>query len=748
MFEAFYRFRVTTIMPEKTVTETEEDTALLATTLPVQSALQQSAAEEMVKKLLSSAQGEFLFQHLGISKEELPHSQGTSQDVITYAFKISRQVGGKYITVGDVIVAYLLFEEAQTKLLFNKGIKEDEVLSVLRWVRMQYAQEEKEKRVRVHFWGSGVGDMLMSGWTLETTKYTRDFTLNSLNKEESFVGRQEEYKLLQETLVKKENNNVLLVGEVGSGKEAILAQFAQDSFQGETMPQLRNKKILEIMVGPLIAGANNRGELETRLQAIIEEISHARNVIIYLPELQDILGASSFDMNLAGALYPYLQNGKFPFIASMTPGNYKTYLENSPLKQIFTVVHLNEPAEAMVEQMVMKQVISIERKNNLIITYVALKEAIRFGDSYVEGSLLPGSAITLLSDVAATTTSQGQTLYGKTKKRLITGQDVLKKVEEKTHIALSQPDSAEKDLLLNLEERLHKRVVGQDEAIRVLAQAMRRRRSGLDSTNRPISFLFLGPTGVGKTETAKTIAEVYFGGETKMIRLDMSEYSDNTGVRRLLGAAPGEGEERGELTEKMHDAPNSLLLLDEFEKANPQILNLFLQVLDDGRLTDNRGKTVSFSHSLIIATSNAGSEFIRERVGQKGVIDQKFETELLNELQSQHIFKPELLNRFDDIVTFTPLTEEQTQAICDLILKQVAIKLAEQDITLTYDTSVTAKIAHDGYDQQFGARPMRRFIQEAIEDPLASKMLAGELVRGKKVHVTVDPANTFQFSFS
>ena len=323
-------------------------------------------------------------------------------------------------------------------------------------------------------------------------------------------------------------------------------------------------------------------------------------------------------------------------------------------------------------------------------------------------------------------------------KSIVEEKDVIEKVEEKTHIAVGKPGKEEKKLLLNLEEEIHKRLIDQEQAVNSIAQALRRLRAGLSEDGRPISFLFLGPTGVGKTETSKALARLYFGGESSMIRLDMSEYSEGGSLKKLLGPMRGEEESGGELTDKILDNPFSLVLLDEFEKASPDILNLFLQVLDDGRLTDNKGRTVSFADSIIIATSNAASEFIREEVNKGTAIDKKFGQQLLEFLQTKGIFKPELLNRFDGIIVFKPLGENEIEEITKILLKELSDKMLEQDITISFDESLIDKIIKEGFDEQFGARPIRRYIQDNVEDQIAQKILKDEIKRGDKIQLTVN----------
>jgi ATP-dependent Clp protease ATP-binding subunit ClpC len=339
--------------------------------------------------------------------------------------------------------------------------------------------------------------------------------------------------------------------------------------------------------------------------------------------------------------------------------------------------------------------------------------------------------VTLLDD-----TANADKIYGK---QMVEEEDILNQIEKKIKVAVGEPKQAERTLLLNLEKEIHKRVVGQETAVFAISEAIRRLRTGLSTSGKPISFLFLGPTGIGKTETAKALADVYFGQSARMIRLDMSEFVGEEGIKRLLGSGPGEGDEKGQLTETIYDNPNSLVLLDEFEKADPQILDLFLQVLDDGRLTDNKGKTVSFENCIIIATSNAASEYIREEVENGITVDKAFQQGLVDFLERKGMFKPELLNRFDDIITFKPLTQVEITEIVKLMLISVSKELTAKDITVYFDETIIAKIVSEGFDKDFGARPLRRFIQDKIEDTIAQQILKDEIKRGDKIQVSVDP---------
>ncbi|MBI4080465.1 MAG: ATP-dependent Clp protease ATP-binding subunit [Candidatus Levybacteria bacterium] len=743
MAELFMHFKVGKVKPRKTIaanTTSPEDSfsgsLLTAWTL-------QKTTASLLRALFRQNNVRFVLGKANILPSEVEVLDIDRHELSRYVFEIAKKLHGTYVTSMDIVIAYLLLVEEQTKLLFKKEIKPEEIMHILYWGRLEYTDEEAPKQFRVHMFGEGIGESLTTGWTPETQAFTTDWTMKG-SKRPILFGRHEEYKKMTEALLKKESNNVLLVGDIGVGKENLIFQLIYDSFAGKIDKKLNRKHILELMLGPLIAGATDRGSLETRLQAVIEEVSHAGNIILYIPQFENVLGGTSFNLNISGALLPYLQSGNLPIIATMTTGSYKSYMEQNPLQEVFEVVKLEEPARDIATQMLLEKAKDIETKNGVLLTYKAVVTAVDFADRYLQDTVLPGSAVELLDDVAnavALATSHE-------KVKLVQASDVVKRVEEKTNIAIGAPKDKEKDLLLHLEDRLHERIVNQVDAVHVIGEAMRRIRTGLAATNKPISFLFLGPTGVGKTETAKGLARLYFGGEDKMVRLDMSEYADQDGIKRLLGAPPGQGDERGELTDKIHDHPFSLILLDEFEKAHPKILDLFLQVFEDGRLTDNKGRTVSFVNALIIATSNAGSEFIRQEVGKGVIIDKQFEQHLLDMLQTQHLFHPELLNRFDDIVTFKPLGEKEIGEIAKLLMQSVVKKLSEQDITLVFDDLLVAKVVKEGYDQQFGARPLRRYIQDNIEDLIAQKKLQDQIKRGSNVLVSTDTGNNLQLTIN
>lgn len=703
----------------------------------------------IVKRLIKSPQVKLFLQKANITSKDLEFIDIQKDLLAQSAFDTVIAFKGIYVTPIDLFVAYLFLIEPEKKILFQKQLKTSEIYNMVYWIRTELPEEETPKKIRVHFGGGGIGEDVVSGWTLETKKYTSQFTNIALKSEPQIAGRESEFKQMLEGLVKVEGNNVLLVGDIGAGKENLVRALAYHSFEGNLGGYLNYKRILELHIGALTAGATTRSDLEVRLQNIIAEISHANDVILYIPDFQNILGGSAYNLDISGALLPYLKSGIMPIVATITTGAYKTYMEKNYLKEAFSVIPLKQPDKDTAIQMVMVDASSIEAKYRVILSYRAITSAVQLAMRFFSDEALPGSAVLLLENVANTVALSEHAYFEGTKLKVVLEEDVVEKVEQTAKIAISMPKGEEIKLLLHLEDKLHERVIDQDAAVKAISEAMRRIRSGVMMRERPISFLFLGPTGVGKTETAKALADIYYGGEKNIIRLDMSEYTDEDGMRRLLGDPPGAGDERGQLTDKIHDNPASLVLLDEFEKANPKILNLFLQVLDDGRLTDNKGITVSFRNAIIIATSNGGSEFIREELEKEGVVINKaFHQKLLEYLQTNGIFKPELLNRFDDIVTFRPLGKEQVGNVTRLLLDQLAKSLLDQDITFVYDDAVVEKIAKEGFDVEFGARPLRRFIQDTVEDIIAQKKLTHELDRGKTVKFFIDGTDSLQAKVS
>jgi len=740
MTEVVFRFKVLRTSPKVTVEQNSgRDLYESFTFQALDVFLFSQNAKGIIQELTKKSHVRFMMQKANISRDEIPIVMVTKDILAQKAFTLVKDVGGEYVTQLDLFVAYLLISEPQTKYLFQKHVREEDMVYILYWARYEFPEEEHPQKIQVVFWGAGIGEDWTTGWTLETKKYITDITYKILDEKPALVGRRKEYDQLVASLSKPNRNNAMLIGEAGSGKTSLVSALALNSYLGFLPGKLYHKHVYQLMVGLLVAGVKDIGDLEARVEAILDELEHAGNIILYIPDVEHILGSATFNLDLSGSLAHFLKDSKLPLIATITPQAFRKFVEErTGFREFFDEIRVDEPTEAEAIQMILEKTNEIGEKNHVTITYKAVVSVVSMAKRYLQDRSLPGSAVSLLTSVANS--------VALSHKSVVDEEDVIAKIEQQTHVAISKPGQEEKSLLLHLEEKLHERIIGQDEAVNAISQAIRRLRSGLTSQTRPISFLFLGPTGVGKTETAKALAKIYFGGEDKTIRLDMSEYSGPGSIDRLLGSPPGLGEEKGELTEKVYANPFSLILLDEFEKADPQVLDLFLQILEDGRLTDNHGKRVNFANTIIIATSNAGSLYIQQELISGKQLNASFQQGLLVTLEQEHVFKPELMNRFDGIIVFKPLTQTNIEQIARLFLTEMQKNLKEQDISAEFDDLLVKAVAKAGFDPQFGARPLRRYIQDKIEDAIAQGMLKGQLERGSHVKLSVDSNNTITLS--
>ncbi|MDP2637446.1 MAG: ATP-dependent Clp protease ATP-binding subunit [Candidatus Levybacteria bacterium] len=734
MWEVFFHFKILRTTPILLAKDNDGKNIYDSFTLQALSiVIDSSNSISMIKTLFHTPQIKFIMQKGDFSEKNITLIEISKDSLVNLAFQNCKNIQGKYVTTMDLFVAYLLLTEDQTKMLFNRALKKDDLISILYWAKSTYVQEENIDSLNIKFWGEGIGEGWVTGWTLETKKHMSDITKEALANKPLLLGREEQYKEVVEALSK--NKSVLLVGEPGTGKNALVKSLAFESFVGNLKGNLHHQRFFQILVDSLLAGIQNQGQLEERINNILAEISHSGNIITYIPNFESILGSSSFNTDLSGALIPYLEKGAIKIIASITPGSYGKFVEQKhTLTSALEIVKFEEPDKDSVFKMLLKKTPEIEKTNKISISFKAIVASQNYANKYLQDRMMPGAGISLLEDSASATALAG--------KKIVLEQDVINKVESKTKIAIGVPKEKERNLLLHMEDELSKYIVGQKDAIFEVSEALRRIRAGLASKKKPISFLFLGPTGVGKTQAAKALANIYFGGEDKIIRFDMSEYSTEEGVSRLLGGVVG----TKSLTEEIHERPFSLVLLDEFEKAHPKIIDLFLQVLDDGRLTNSIGKTVSFADAIVIATSNAASEYIREEVSRNVSIDGNFQKKILELLQQKGIFRPELLNRFDGIIVFKPLKAEETYKIVQMMLAEFSKKLLEQDITAKFDEKVIEKITKEGFNEQFGARPLSRYIQTNIADIIAQKILKEEIKRGDKISMYLDFSNNLKLS--
>ncbi len=568
-------------------------------------------------------------------------------------------------------------------------------------------------------------------WTARPTptldRYGTDFTDLARAQQVGFlIGHDAEYERLVETLGRPVNPNALLVGEPGIGKETVVQHLAFALTKDKVPRALFDKRLVSIELQNLVAGAPPE-ELSARLKKIVEEIYMAGNIIVYIPDIHDLVHTSGTAyLSAADILMPVIKNNAFPVVGATYPREFKQFIEpRSDFVGAFEVIHISEVTEAEAGKVLTYESLLLEEQSRVLISFGAVKCAVTLAKKYFRDKFLPSSAEELLKSALVDAEERGE--------KTLTADRVMTVAEAKAHMPIREAGGEEVEKLLHLEEIIHERLVDQEEAVTAIAESLREYRSGLTRKGGPIaSFLFVGPTGVGKTELAKTLATVQFGSEKMMVRFDMTEYQDKASFFHFIGSP--DGATRGALTDAIHDKPYSLILLDEFEKAFPDILNLFLQVLDDGRLTDNLGRTIDFTNTIIIATSNAHSDIINESLA-KGETMADIAEYLKKRLVD--VFKPELLNRFFKIVIFRDLGPKELGKIVELNLKELAETVKDQGIALDFDPAAVAQLVKLGYDPAFGARPLRRVIDEKLKAPLSRAILSKKIGKGSRVKLVL-----------
>ena len=636
------------------------------------------------------------------------------------AFREAVETKSDYLRLEHLFFGVLAFEEMK-EVLEDIGLKIEDVHEAIKWV---FEQERWARTPKI--WDAdfnyqsrgGVNRSMMARVTPTLNQYSTDLTIEAQKGLlPRVIGKDKVLEQMITVLSRAEKNNVLLLGEPGCGKTVAVGGIAQKILEGGRDQVLWDKRLVRLDVSSLLAGAKTRGDVEGRLTAIIEEIKAAGNIILFIDEIHGLVSDDPTTASVLTALEPHFSDSSLPLVAADTFENYRQHIEpRAAFARIFEIVELPEANFEQSLDVLKYEATNFEQDRGVIISFPALATSIKMAAKFFHDRVLPDKALDLLDETVSRVVRVEGDFVG--------SQDVAKLVSEKINVPVTQITAEESEALLNLEERLHQRIVNQEEAIEAIAEAMRRARVGLREENRPISsLLFVGPTGVGKTEMAKALAETHFGSEKKTIRIDMSEYQTSDSVERLLSGA---------LVEGIRRQPFSLVLLDEFEKAHENVLNIFLQVLEDGRLTSTAGQTVDFSNSIIIATSNVGAHLIFENL-QKGFKMTAILPQLEDEVQ--RAFSPELLNRFDGIIFCNALTLENVADIARLMIKRVEKNLAEKEIKLEITDEAIAELARQGYTPEMGARPLRRLIQDRIESPLAKKILSGEVKKGGAVRV-------------
>lgn len=630
----------------------------------------------------------------------------------------------------------------------------------------------------------------------------RDLTVVAReNRLDPVIGRGKEIQRVIEVLSRRTKNNPVLIGEPGVGKTAIAEGLAQQIVNNEVPETLRDKRVMTLDMGTVVAGTKYRGEFEDRLKKVMDEIRQAGNIILFIDELHTLIGAGGAEgaIDASNILKPSLARGELQCIGATTLDEYRKYIEkDAALERRFQPIHVDEPSLEESIQILKGLRDRYEAHHRVSITDDAIDAAVKLSDRYITDRFLPDKAIDLIDEAASKvrlrsyttppnlkelevkleeirkekdaavqsqefekaaslrdmeqrlrekledTKRQWKEQQGKENSE-VTVEDIANVVSTWTRIPVSKLAQTETDKLLNLESILHDRLIGQDEAVVAVAKAVRRARAGLKDPKRPIgSFIFLGPTGVGKTELARALAESMFGDEDAMIRIDMSEYMEKHSTSRLVGSPPGYVgyEEGGQLTEKVRRKPYSVVLLDEVEKAHPDVFNILLQVLEDGRLTDSKGRTVDFRNTIVIMTSNVGAEALKRNkhlgfnVQDESRDYSDMKGKVMDELKKA--FRPEFLNRIDEIIVFHMLEKKHIQEIVTLMVNQLVNRLKEQEIELHLTEGAISAIADKGFDREYGARPLRRAIQKHVEDRLSEELLKGAIEKGQKVIFDVE----------
>ncbi len=707
--------------------------------------------------------------------------------VLKAAMLASSRMGNSYVGTEHILLAIVSESDSYaTAFLREMGVTED---AIFRAVTGCMQNGKAENSYSDSESGFSENHDKQNGSALE--KFGRDLTRAAKSGEiDPVIGREKEIERVIQILSRRTKNNPVLIGEPGVGKTAVAEGLALEIANGNVPEILKDKKVVSLDLTGMIAGAKYRGDFEERIKSAIDEVKKSKDTILFIDELHTIVGAGAAEgsADAANILKPSLARGDFQVIGATTLNEYRKYIEkDAALERRFQPVKVGEPTQEQAVEILKGLRDSYEAHHKVKITDEAINAAVTLSSRYIADRYLPDKAIDLIDEGAskvrlASLTSppdvksledkiadyekekasavneqdferaaklrdeqkEVQAQLDKAKKEWqekqkdasgeVTAEDIAKIVSDWTGIPVVQLTKEESERLLNMEKVLHERVIGQDEAVSAIAKAIRRGRVGLKDPKRPVgSFIFLGPTGVGKTELCKALAQAMFGDENAMLRLDMSEYMEKHTVSKLIGSPPGYVgfEEGGQLTEKVRRKPYSVVLFDEIEKAHPDVFNMLLQILEDGRLTDSQGRTVDFKNTVIIMTSNVGARLITEKQNSLGFTTEKEKVQentkelVLGELKN--VFRPEFLNRVDDIIVFNKLSQNEIKQIATKMLDTLAKRLTKLNISITFTDEAVTAIADKGFDESYGARPLRRAIQSRIEDTLSEKMLDGSV---------------------
>jgi ATP-dependent Clp protease ATP-binding subunit ClpC len=691
------------------------------------------AARAVHKGRLDDAKLEPVFYRLLLDPREIKKIKiDFRPEIILEIKEMAAKRGCQKIEIGDLLVVLAKTHPVFKEILIQKDLRVEDFENLVWWL------ESLERRIkeRKRWWEyrnllrrGALAKEWTAGYTVTLDQFSTDWTeVIKKRGSEEIIGHKEALEHLERVLARTEINNALLVGEPGTGRKSIINALVQRSLFGQSLPEINYKRIVELDIVSILATAQSTEEATNILDTIFREALSAGNVILVIDEFYNFVTQSKGALgviDISGVLSRYLSLVDFRLIGITSYYGLHLFVEKSvAILPYMEKVEAKEISERETILILQNLATFLERKYKKFIPYPTIRGIVRYSNRYIKDVPFPKKAIDLLDEVLVYASR-----YGKTP--LVLPEYVVKVISEKADIPLGEVEIKERDVLLNLEALLHQRIINQEEAVKEVSSALRRARSEITARSGPMgTFLFLGPTGVGKTETSKALAAIYFGAESRMIRLDMSEFQDTKDISRLLGSS----EEEGLLASPVRENPFSLVLLDEIEKAHTNILNLFLQVLDEGHLTDGLGRKVDFKNTVIIATSNAGYEMILQALKEKGdwsAIKQK----LLDYIFEKGIFRPEFVNRFDATVVFKPLSRENLLAIAELLLQRIKKNLKEKGIDFAITLPLKEKIVELGYDPTFGARQMRRVLQDKVENILATALLSGAIQRGDKIEI-------------
>ncbi len=716
--------------------------------------------------------------------------------VIENAFREARKLGSEYIGTEHLLIGIMLEGDSiAVRIMMDLNVNPQKLYNEIVKIINEDEQSGDVKQNDKKGFGSYNSTNTLNQFGTDLTKQAREGKLDPV------IGRNDEIERVIQILSRRTKNNPCLIGEPGVGKTAVVEGLAEKIVQEDVPEMLKNKRVVSMDISSMVAGAKYRGDFEERIKKSLNEVKKAGDVILFIDEIHTIVGAGSAEgaVDAANILKPLLARGEIQLIGATTLNEYRKYIEkDAALERRFSPVNLQEPSKEDTIRILEGLRDKYEAHHNVKITDEAIDAAVNLSVRYINDRFLPDKAIDLIDEASSRVKMRTYTRpenlkeleekiteYEKEKDEAIrvqdfekaaklrdkekeakeklekdkqkwenknnrsvttlTKEDIAEVISSWTKIPVKKITQDENEKLKNLESALHERVIGQKEAVEAVAKAIRRGRVGLKDPNRPIgSFLFLGPTGVGKTELSKALAENLFGNEDAMIRVDMSEYMESHSVSKLIGSPPGYVgfDEGGQLTEKIRRKPYAVILFDEIEKAHPDVMNMLLQILEDGRLTDSQGRTVNFKNTVIIMTSNVGARAITDKKmlgfteakSDKEAADKEYENvkkEVLTELKKE--FRPEFINRIDEIIVFHKLVDEEIKQIIDIMLKQVQKRLNEQNMKIEIDDSVKELILKKGIDTNYGARPLRRAIQSMLEDRIAEAILDGIVKPGETV---------------